>query len=77
MTNETQKKNNAATLPSRSAYLRELAESSERLDIRLTNNYAFRKIFKNKLVAKGFIMALLKLKEEDIEALEVIDPFEE
>ena len=33
----------------------------EPLDICLTNDYAFRRIFKNKIVAKGFLMALLEV----------------
>ena len=44
---------------SREEYIRQLAASMEPLDICLTNDYAFRRIFKNKIVAKGFLMALL------------------
>ena len=58
-------------------YLRKLAASKEPLDICLTNDYAFRKIFKNKKVLKGFLMALLCLSEEEIVDLEVTDPYEE
>lgn len=53
-----------------------MAASEEPLVIKLTNNYAFRKIFKNKKILKGFLMALLKLKENEIINIEVIDPFE-
>ena len=42
-------------------YIRQLAASMEPLDICLTNDYAFRRIFKNKIVAKGFLMALLEV----------------
>lgn len=34
--------------------LRRRAASDEKLNIRLTNNYAFQKIFKNKDIVKGF-----------------------
>ena len=46
---------------SREEYIRQLAASMEPLDICLTNDYAFRRIFKNKIVAKGFLMALLEV----------------
>ena len=62
---------------SREEYLRRQAESGEDLNIRLTNDYAFRKTFKDKTVAKGFLMALLDLQEKDIGELEITDPFEE
>ena len=42
--------------------LRKRAASNEELNIRLTNNYAFQKIFKNEEIVKGFLMALLQLK---------------
>ena len=42
-----------------------------------SNNYAFQKIFKNEEIVKGFLIALLHLKETDIEELEVTDPFVE
>ena len=59
------------------AELRKRAASNEELNIRLTNNYAFQKIFKNAEIVKGFLMALLHLKENEIESLEVTDPFVE
>lgn len=43
----------------------------------MTNNYAFRKLFKMNYIARGFLIALLGLDEEDVVKLEVIDPFEE
>lgn len=46
---------------SREEYIRQLAAGMEPLDICLTNDYAFRRIFKNKIVAKGFLMALLEV----------------
>lgn len=54
--------------------LRRRAASDEELNIRLTNNYAFQKIFKNKDIVKGFLMALLHLKEKQIKDIEIIDP---
>lgn len=47
------------------------------MNIHLTNDYAFRKVFKNKKVLKGFLMALLHLGEEEIQELEITDPWEE
>ena len=77
MSDESQKKKWMPGYLSRDEYLKLLAESSERLNIRLTNNYSFRKTFKDIIVAKGFSMALLGLREDEIEDLEVVDPFEE
>ena len=51
------------------AQLRKRAASKEELNICLTNNYAFQKIFKNEEIVKGFLIALLHLKETDIEEL--------
>lgn len=70
-------KKNSSLVLSREEYLRQLAASKEPLNIKLTNHYAFLKTFKNKIVLKGFLMALLELKEDDIIALEVMDPFED
>lgn len=67
----------ARRILSREEYLRQKAASNERLNIRLTNNYAFRKIFKNEKVAKGFLMALLHLEEDKIAGIQILDPFEE
>lgn len=55
--------------------LKKRAASNEKLNIRLTNNYAFQKIFKNKDIVKGFLMALLHLKEKQIKNIEIVDPF--
>lgn len=65
------------TIYSREQYLRKRAAEKEALNIQLTNNYAFRKLFKMNYIARGFLIALLGLDEEDIVKLEVIDPFEE
>ena len=76
MGNYGKKNGNLISVLAREEYLRKLAASEEPLDIKLTNNYAFRKVFKNKKVLKGFLMALLKYKEDEIVDIEVIDPFE-
>ena len=39
------------------AQLRKRAASKEELNICLTNNYAFQKIFKNEEIVKGFLIA--------------------
>ncbi|WP_281419940.1 Rpn family recombination-promoting nuclease/putative transposase [Faecalicatena faecalis] len=39
----------------------------------MTNDYAFRKVFKNPKVTKGFLMAVMELKEEEIVRLEILD----
>ena len=64
-------------LYARDDYLKKKAADSNGLNIQLTNNYAFRKTFKNTYIAKGFLMALLGLKEDEIADLKVTDPFEE
>ena len=77
MIHETTEKKPIVKVLSREEYLRQLAASPERLDIRLTNNYAFRKTFKYPLAAKGFIMAVTGLRENEILKIEVADPYEE
>ena len=51
------------------------ATSDEKITVKLTNNYAFQKIFKNAKIVKGFLMALLNLKEYEIKKIEITDPF--
>ena len=58
-------------------YLQMIASNNTSFDVKLRNNYAFRKVFKNKTILKGFLMALLELEENDIVDIEVTDPFEE
>ena len=77
MIHETHEKKPIVKVLTREQYLRQLAAGSERLNIRLTNDYAFRKTFKNPTVAKGFIMAVTGIKEEEILKIEVADPYEE
>ena len=50
------------------------AISDEKITVKLTNNYAFQKIFKNTKIVKGFLMALLDLKEYEIKKIEITDP---
>nr|WP_288753063.1 hypothetical protein [uncultured Anaerostipes sp.] len=47
------------------------ANSDEKITVKLTNNYAFQKIFKNTKIVKGFLMALLDLKEYEIKKLKL------
>lgn len=49
------------------------AISDEKITVKLTNNYAFQKIFKNTKIVKGFLMALLDLKEYEIKKIEITD----
>ena len=58
-------------LYARDEYLKKKAADSNGLNIQLTNNYAFRKTFKNTYIAKGFLMALLGLKEDEIADLKL------
>lgn len=51
------------------------ATSDEKITVKLTNNYAFQKIFKNAKIVKGFLIALLNLKEYEIKKIEITDPF--
>ena len=51
------------------------ATSDEKITVKLTNNYAFQKVFKNAKIVKGFLMALLNLKEYEIKKIEISDPF--
>ena len=51
------------------------ATSDEKITVKLTNNYAFQKIFKNTKIVKGFLMALLDLKEYEIKKIVITDPF--
>lgn len=55
--------------------LRNRAISDEKITVKLTNNYAFQKIFKNTKIVKGFLMALLNLREYEIKRIEITDPF--
>ena len=47
------------------------ATSDEKITVKLTNNYAFQKIFKNAKIVKGFLMALLNLKEYEIKKTQI------
>ena len=55
--------------------LKELAESNARLEIRLTNDFAFKKTFRNKKALAGLLSALLEIPVEEIRTLEFPDTF--
>ena len=55
--------------------LRQLAESDKPLSIRLTNDFAFKKTFRNKIALTGFLSCLLHISPEEIVDLEFPDPF--
>ena len=67
---------NSATL-TKEERLRRKAESTDPIPIRLTNNYAFHRVFKKPEVCKGFLMALLQLKETDVRSVDVAVPVKE
>lgn len=53
--------------------LRELAESNRPLNIHLTNDFAFKKTFRNKKALKGLLAALLHMEPTDITEIRFID----
>ena len=53
------------------------AISDEKITVKLTNNYAFQKIFKNTKIVKGFLMALLDLKEYEIKKIEMQNTYQD
>ena len=55
--------------------IRELAESDTALNICLTNDFAFKKAFRNKKALTGLLSALLCLRPEQIVDLEFPDTF--
>ena len=55
--------------------LREIAESDTRLNIRLTNDFAFKKAFRNKKALAGLLSALLDIPLDKIKALEFPDTY--
>ena len=63
------------TIYSREQYLRKKAAEKEPLNIQLTNNYAFRKLFKMNYIARGFLIALLGLDEEDVVKKKIMSMF--
>ena len=50
-----------------------IAESNERLKISVTNDYAFKTVFRNTKVLKGLLSAVLKIPEEEIKEIELPD----
>ena len=55
--------------------IRELAESEKELNICLTNDFAFKKTFRNKTALTGLLSALLDMPAGDIEELEFPDAY--
>ncbi|MBT9778693.1 Rpn family recombination-promoting nuclease/putative transposase [Clostridium sp. MCC353] len=55
--------------------IRELAESEKELNICLTNDFAFKKTFRNKTALTGLLSALLDMPAGDIEELEFPDTY--
>ena len=53
--------------------VRALAESGERLNIQLTNDFAFKTTFQNKVALTGLLSALLELDPSEIRDLEFQD----
>lgn len=57
------------------AWIRRLADSGQNLNIRLTNDFAFKKAFHNKKALTGLLSALLDIPADDIVKLEFPDTF--
>lgn len=56
-------------------WLWELAKSNIRLNIHLTNDFAFKKTFHNIKALKGLLSAFLEIKIEEIQKIEFMDTF--
>ena len=72
MTQDKQLNNEEARQPVRDQ-LKELAESSEPLNIRLTNDFAFKTTFHEKEPLKGLLSAILLIPPEEIADIEFLD----
>lgn len=55
--------------------VRELADSKKTLNISLTNDFAFKKVFRNKKALKGLLSSFLNIPVKDITSLEFPDTF--
>lgn len=55
--------------------IHELAESGDKLNIHLTNDFAFKKTFRNKKALTGLLSALLDMPVREIEELEFPDTY--
>ena len=55
--------------------LKQLADSGRPLDICLTNDFAFKKTFRNKIALTGLLSSLLDIPEKEIISLEFPDTF--
>lgn len=56
-------------------WMRELANSKQRLKISLTNDYAFKTVFRNEKALTGLLGALLDIDVRDIVEIKVMDSF--
>ena len=55
--------------------LKQLADSGRPLDISLTNDFAFKKTFRNKIALTGLLSSLLDIPAGEITSLEFPDTF--
>ncbi len=68
-----------APLPekARMEQIRKLADSDQKLNVRLVNDFAFRRVFHNKKALTGLLAALPDIPTEEIVDLEFLDPFQQ
>ncbi|MEG0687343.1 MAG: Rpn family recombination-promoting nuclease/putative transposase [Hungatella sp.] len=64
-----------STNESRMKWIQKIADSDQRLNISLTNDFAFKKIFRNKKALTGLLCALLDLNAKDVRELEFPDTY--
>ena len=57
----------------REEWIQELAESDRKLNLTLTNDFAFKKVFRNKKALTGLLSALLEIPVSQIQSLEFPD----
>lgn len=73
MTQDNKQLNNEMIRYSEIVRLKELAENNEPLNIRLTNDFAFKTIFHAKEPLKGLLSAILLISPEEIVDIEFLD----
>ena len=68
-----------APLPesARKEQIQKLADSDQRLNVSLLNDFAFRRVFHNRKAMTGLLAALLDIPVEEIVELEFLDPFQQ
>ena len=74
-----QKLREILTLPesARQEQIQKLAESGQKLNVKLVNDFAFKRVFHNKKALTGLLAALLEIPVEEIKELEFLDPFQQ